>query len=236
MIYLYHLLTTLVSPIVVLLFPAYALFRMNKRKGIGHHFGRVPVAPEPEKKTLWIHALSVGEAVAAAPFLRRVREQRPGLRLVVSVTTDAGYTTALAKLDFVDRIFFHPLDCLPFSLAAIRRIRPDLFVLTDTGFWPGLLDLLTRRGTAVFVYNGRISERSLSRYLKIRSFMAPLFNRLTAICMQNETGRNALLQLGVEENRIRVLGDPKFDALEPLPEKERLRLRDIFKIHPEYLV
>ena len=107
-----------------------------------HHFGFAPRRKNVEGKTIWLYALSLGEVKAAAPVLKNIHEKNPNLKIVISVTTDSGYEGALEHLKMAENIFFHPLDCLPFIWLAISRIQPDLFVVTDTGFWPGLIDQL----------------------------------------------------------------------------------------------
>jgi len=191
-----------------------------------NHFGLVPAPSRASsQKTLWLFALSLGEVTAAAPVLKIIHEKHPDLRIVVSVTTDSGYDGALQKIPFADPIIFHPLDCLPFTLLALARIRPDCFVVTDTGFWPGLLDLLARRKTPALLFNGRLSGRSARRYQRLGSFSKNLFNRFRVLGMQSETGKTAFQSLGVDPSRLKVIGDPKFDALVVVPENERKKLR-----------
>ena len=158
-------------------------------------------------------------------MLKILRDERPDLRIVVSVTTDSGYDGARQKIPFADQIIFHPLDCLPFTVNALNRIRPDLFVVTDTGFWPGLLDLLARRKIPSILFNGRISKRSQRRYQLLKSVSKKLFNQFTVLCMQNEYGSDALRELGVDPSRLRVIGDPKFDALVEVSDEERNKVR-----------
>jgi 3-deoxy-D-manno-octulosonic-acid transferase len=147
MIFLYHLLSLFLAVLLVPLFSLSALFSKHKWKGLAHHFGWVPAKTRQSEKTLWLHALSMGEVIAAAPVLKLLRGQNPDLYIALSVTTDSGYETA-HKLDFIDSVFFHPLDCLPFTQLALCRINPDLYVVTDTGFWPGLIDLLHKKKRA----------------------------------------------------------------------------------------
>lgn len=224
--WVYHILSTLTAFIAVPCFAVYSILTNSKRRGLWHHFGFVPALPESaEKKTLWIYALSLGEVTAAAPVLKIIHQKRPDLRLVVSVTTDTGYDGARQKISFAEQIFFHPLDCLPFTLTALNRIRPDVFVVTDTGFWPGLLDLLAGREIPALLFNGRISQRSFTRYQMLGFLSKNLFDGFRLLCMQSEGGKESLKKLGVEADRLKVIGDPKFDALETVPEGDRREIR-----------
>jgi len=235
--FFYHLLSTLLAVLVAPVFLIYSLATKSKRRGLMNHFGLVPSASgATPKKTLWVFALSLGEVTAVAPVLKIIHEEHPDINLVVSVTTDTGYDGAVQKIPVADRIIFHPLDCLPFTLIALSRIRPDCFVVTDTGFWPGLLDLLSRRKTPACLFNGRLSRRSFKRYQGLGSFSKNLFHRFRVLGMQSEQGRDALLSLGVDPSRLQVLGDPKFDALARVPENERKNIRAQLGIAEENLV
>ncbi|MGY8760893.1 MAG: 3-deoxy-D-manno-octulosonic acid transferase, partial [Nitrospinaceae bacterium] len=229
MIYFYHLLSLFVSILLLPLFSLIALPSKHKRKGLAHHFGWVPATKISGRKTLWLHALSMGEVVAATPVLKLVREHNPGLTIALSVTTESGYTTAL-KMNIADNVFFHPLDCLPFTLLALKRINPNLHVVTDTGFWPGLIDLLHRKKTPILLFNGRISEKSARRYLIAGSLFKDTFQKFHHLGMQNNNGEKAALNLGVTPERIEVMGDPKYDAQQPLTDEEKKQLRKTFKL------
>lgn len=230
MIFLYHLLSLIASFFLVPLFSLVTLFSQHKR--LIHHFGWVPIKKKPGAKTIWLHALSMGEVVAATPVLKQLREQNPELYIALSVTTDSGYATAL-NLDMVDSLFFHPLDCLPFSQLALSRINPDLYIVTDTGFWPGLIDLLHRKNIPALLFNGRISERSAKRYLRVGSLFKETFQKFNRLCMQNTNGEKAVLALGAKQDQIEVIGDPKYDALQPMSNEEKEQLRQAFKLEVE---
>ena len=212
-------------------FTVYSLATGKKRRGLKHHFGWVPkVEKKPGQKLVWLHALSLGEVNGAAPVLKIIREKRPNIAIAVSVTTDAGYDAAQRMLPFVDHIFFHPLDSWPFINRALDRIQPDLYVLTDTGFWPSMLMSLKERRIPPMVFNGRISEKSQKRYKQIATMVKPLLQSFAVICMQSERGRTTIQELGAPSQRVRIVGDTKFDALQVVPSAERLRIRERFRL------
>ena len=227
MIYFYHFLSLFVATLLVPLFSLIALFSKHKWKGLSHHFGWVPKSPC--KKILWLHALSMGEVVAIMPVLKHVRKQNPELYIALSVTTDSGYEAAL-KMNIVDRVFFHPLDCLPFNQLALSRINPDLYVVIDTGFWPGLIDLLHKKNTLIFLFNGRISERSAQLYFSAGSLFKDTFQKFHRLGMQSSNGEKTAQMLGVNRKRIEVMGDPKYDAQQLPTYEEKERLRKTFKL------
>ncbi len=233
MIILYHLLSLLLTILLVPLFALASLSSKHKRKGLIHHFGWVPAKKtEPGEKTLWLQALSMGEVIAATPVLKLLREKNPELYIALSVTTDSGYETA-HKLDFIDSVFFHPLDCLPFTQLALCRIRPDLYVVTDTGFWPGLIDLLHRKNIPALLFNGRISERTARRYLLAGPLFKQTFQKFHRLYMQSTNGEKAVFELGVDREQVEVIGDSKYDALQAMTDNEKKQLRKNFKLEAE---
>ena len=224
----YHILSLLVAVVMVPVFTTLAVFSKHKFKFLRHHFGFVPTIKKGESKILWLHALSLGEVKAAAPVLKNLHNKSPYLKIVVSVTTDSGYEGAVEHLKIADKIFFHPLDCLPFTYLALSRIKPDLYIVTDTGFWPGLTDQLHKQNTPQILFNGRISHRSAKGYLKAGSLFKTMFQQFNRLCIQNKNSEQAAAALGVDPDKVEVIGDPKFDSLQPLIVEDRNRLRKTF--------
>ena len=224
----YHILSLLVAVVMVPVFTTLAVFSKHKFKFLRHHFGFVPTIKKGESKILWLHALSLGEVKAAAPVLKKLHNKIPYLKIVVSVTTDSGYEGAVEHLKIAEKIFFHPLDCLPFTYLALSRIKPDLYIVTDTGFWPGLTDQLHKQNTPQILFNGRISHRSAKGYLKAGSLFKTMFQQFNRLCMQNKNSEQAAAALGVDPDKVEVIGDPKFDSLQPLTVEDRNRLRKTF--------
>ena len=144
MIFFYHVFSVFAMLVVVPCFVLYSLFSRNKWRRLNDHFGLVSLsdATENTQKTIWFHALSLGEVVGVTPTIRLLKKNRPQDRIVVSVTTDSGFEAAKKKLSDVDGVFFFPLDCFMFTWTAIKKINPDLFVLVETGFWPGFIHVL----------------------------------------------------------------------------------------------
>jgi len=227
---LLKVISKIASLVLMPAFTIYSLATGKKRRGLKHHFGWVPkTVKKPGQKLVWLHALSLGEVNGAAPVLKIIREKRPSIVIAVSVTTDAGYDAAHRMLPFADYIFFHPLDSWPFINRALDRIKPDLYVLTDTGFWPSMLMSLKERRIPPMVFNGRISEKSQKRYKQIATMVKPLLQSFAVVCMQSERGRTTIQDLGAPPQRVRIVGDTKFDALQVVQQAERVRIRERFR-------
>lgn len=162
--------------------------------------------------TIWIHALSVGEVTSALPLVKGIREQLCPVQIIFTVTTRSGRVLAERLIaPHVDLVLFSPLD-VP---CAIRRyldaIRPDMFILVETDFWPNWLRLLKRRKVPMLLVNGRISAKSFAAYRRFLFFFRPMFCCFDLLSMQTTHDRDAMLALGIPAERLAVLGNLKYD-------------------------
>jgi len=178
------------------------------RRGLDERFGRV--APRGEAPPLWLHTVSVGEAMAVAPLARELRQRRPAVPLLVSTVTETGRGVAEARLP-ADRFIFFPLD-FPWSVGrALDSIRPRLVLLTETELWPNFLRACAVRHVPVVVINGRISPRSFPRYRRVRRWFKSVLEDVTLFCMQSAADAERIQLLGAPPERVRILGNLKYD-------------------------
>ncbi|MDH3347965.1 MAG: 3-deoxy-D-manno-octulosonic acid transferase [Desulfobulbaceae bacterium] len=172
---------------------------------------------------IWIHALSVGEVTSAVPLVRCIYESRPDITVIFSATTSAGRRIANKCIaPYVTEVIDGPLDFLFTIKRYIHAIRPSLFVLVETDFWPNWLNILHLHGIPTMLVNGRISEKSWKAYTRLRLFFKSMFRTFTLISMQTKEDSNKMIKLGVEPNRIAILGNLKYDTalyLQSIPEK-----------------
>ncbi|MGA3264981.1 MAG: 3-deoxy-D-manno-octulosonic acid transferase [Terracidiphilus sp.] len=160
---------------------------------------------------IWLHAVSVGEVLAASRLVEELDRGLPGYRLVISTTTRTGQ--ALARERFGrKRVFYCPLD-LPWAVrATLKALQPRLLILAETEFWPNLLSGCFRRGIPVAVVNARISDRSWPRYRRLRRLWRPFLERLSRVMAQSETDAERLKAIGCSPRRVSVCGNLKFDV------------------------
>jgi 3-deoxy-D-manno-octulosonic-acid transferase len=193
------------------------------RAGLAERVGAAP-RTRGDRPVVWIHGVSVGEIKAAGTLIRRLRERRPELELVLSSTTPAG--NALARQLHPElRVVFYPLDFGPFPGRALDRIRPAAVLLVELEIWPMFLEAAAARSIPVAVINGRISEQSFRGYRRVRGLL-PQFDRIALYCVQDEAYRERLRALGVAPERIHVTGNMKYDSVRrhaPTPELASLR-------------
>ncbi len=205
------LLFVAVSPYLV-----YQAVRYRKYVGsLPERLGLLPVSLNLDREpSIWIHAVSVGEALTARAIAGDLKARYPHLRLFVSTTTMTGQQVARRQFPMADGIFYFPLDLGFVVRRVLDVVRPRLFVMMETEIWPNLLRTCRARGIRTVVINGRISARSYPRYRLVR----PLFRRVLGLvdrfCVQGEETRGRLVALGAPADRIVVTGSLKFDALE----------------------
>lgn len=188
-------------------------YRNRTVKRLGFALGERPGGSKSGHPRIWVHALSVGEAASALDLVRELRRSYPGGIIVFSATSRAGESFARAALgEHVDCFVPFPFDLLWSVKRLVSWVDPDLFVLVETDFWPNFLRELKRRGIARVLVNGRVSEKSLTRYRRLRRLFRPLFNSFQVLAVQTEQDAAGMRQLGVDPARLAVLGNLKYDA------------------------
>jgi 3-deoxy-D-manno-octulosonic-acid transferase len=220
-LFLYHFAWTLTAGSLFPFLRMPTLTRLRRRL--------VSAVPAGERggKSIWIHALSVGEVISALPLVRTLKDVYPSEEIVFTVTTSQGEEIARRELAaHVKEIRVMPLDFWWPTKKIIREIRPKLFLLIETDLWPGLLHFLKQRGTATLLLNGRISPRALRSYRKAPVVVRQMYKDLDFCFMQTEFDRERLLQIGIQPQKLKVTGNVKFDHDSlTMTEAERLELR-----------
>jgi len=160
------------------------------------------------KKTIWIHAVSVGEVIAVSRLLRELSQQ---YEIILSTITDTGQKVAQERFkDCNVKIVYMPFD-IPWAInRALKRFNPVAIMLTETELWPNLIRIASKHIPVILV-NGRISDSSFKGYSKIKFFIKPLIKRLSLLCVQEEQYKDKFITLGAEERQIHVTGNMKFD-------------------------
>jgi len=194
------------------------LYRMVRhgryRRDIGQRFGAVPVRYGLQP-VIWVHGVSLGEVNAARTLVAELHSQLPDYQVVISTSTETGMAAArrLFELDHV--VFCWPLDFTFAVRRALKRMAPGLVVLVEGEIWPNFLAACNRRRIPVVVVNGRMSpDKGYPGYKKLGPLAARMFNRLTAIGVQNESYAESFRRLGARSEKLHVTGMMKFDSVE----------------------
>ncbi len=212
----------LYSAMLALALAAYSPFfflRRFGRGGYGHDFGQRLGRIEPglpAEPRCWIHAVSVGEAAAAAPLVRGIRGRWPALGIVVTTVTPTGARIVAGELGRVATHRYFPIDLPGPVRRALAAVRPRFFVGMETELWPNFLRALASRGVPSMIANGRISDRSFKRYQLVRPLVARMLARITVFAMQSEEDARRIIALGAPAERVVVTGNLKTDLV-PAP-------------------
>jgi 3-deoxy-D-manno-octulosonic-acid transferase len=209
--YLYSALLYALFPLVLLRMlwrsrqaPAY-------RRRLGERFGLFPAEFDKAMPAIWVHAVSVGEVLAATPLIEQLLQDYPGYRLLVTTTTPTGSQQVLDN--FAGRVFhvYAPWD-LPGSVHRfLARTQPGLLLLLETELWPNLLHGCRQAGCKVLLANGRLSEKSARGYARLGALSRGLFAGLDKVACQSRTDGDRFLALGLPPEALCVTGNLKFD-------------------------
>ncbi len=207
--FFYTLIYSLFIPLVVARLWWRGRLNPGYRQRIAERFGLIHGA---RANGLWVHAVSVGETLAAAPFIDDFRKRYPDLPVTVTTTTPTG-SDQVRRL-FGDDVFhvFLPYDLPWIWQLFLKRLAPGLLVVMETELWPNLLAACERRKIPVMLANARLSEKSARGYTKFSALTAPMLKRLSLVAVQNATDGQRFLSLGLPESRLEVTGSVKFDV------------------------
>ncbi|PMQ12004.1 3-deoxy-D-manno-octulosonic acid transferase [Pseudomonas sp. AD21] len=184
--------------------PAYA-----KRIGERFSYGM----PSLQPGGIWVHAVSVGESIAAAPMIRALLQRYPQLPITVTCMTPTGSERIQALFAHEPRIqhCYLPYD-LPCAAARfLDRARPKLAVIMETELWPNHIHQCARRGIPVALANGRLSERSARGYGRFSKLTAPMLAEMSLFAVQTEAEAQRFRDLGARPETVEVTGSIKFD-------------------------
>ena len=204
------------------LLPGY-LWRMVRRGDFRARFGQRLGWYSPETRArlaagpprLWLQAVSVGEMLVALKFIAALREQAPGLRLVLSTTTTTGFRLAEARAGRDVEVVYSPIDLLPIVRKAFRVLRPAALVIVDGGLWPNQLWEARRRNLPTAVVNARLSPRSERRFRRFPRVGKTIFDLLGLVCVSEPVDVARWTTLGVPARNVRYTGSIKFDDQNP---------------------
>ncbi len=207
---------------LLLYLPCAVWRRRLPHAGWSMRLGRYPssvTAAVEGRSSLWIHAVSVGEVLAARPLIRALAQRDPDTPLVLSTITAGGLHVARQQPNVIPVLF--PLDVSRCVHRAFEVVRPRALLLMESELWPNVIRVAHASHVPIAVVNGRMSERAFRRYQRIRPLATPLLLQIERFLMQTDIDARRVQQLGVPAQRIQVVGSLKWDAslgARPTPE------------------
>ena len=197
----------------------WVLLSRKRRTNLPERLGLRGVPPPTSadgRPTVWVHAVSVGETLAAVPLLRLLRRRISYVRQIITSVTLTGRETAVKSLYGVtDEGFYFPFDLPGLCGRFLDRLRPDVVVIVETEIWPNFIAACARRGVPVVIVNGRLSQRSFAGYMRFRWFFAPILRTLRTISAQTAEDAERFIELGAPRANVTVGGNLKFDVSPP---------------------
>jgi 3-deoxy-D-manno-octulosonic-acid transferase len=204
----YEVLLYLVSAITLPFFLVAGILRGKYLSNFRERIGRYRTRPRAHD--LWLHAVSVGEAIAARPVMTAIERMRPDTSLVVTTTTITGQTQARRLFPHATVTYF-PFD---FTFAVKRFLdhhQPRAFATMETEIWPNATRLGRARGTRMLLANGRISDRSYPRYRFFRFVVGRVLRQYDRILAREELDRERFVAIGAPREIVETTGNVKFD-------------------------
>src|SRR5262250_1003117 len=207
-----------------------AIFNRKYVGGLRQRLGLLPDMPPDAlndkwgsglRPAVWVHAVSVGETLAAKPLIAALRARFPRHRLIVSTTTATGQAVARSRLTEADWVCYFPFDWGFSVRRALDAIRPRAVILMESELWLNFLSECEAREVPVIVANGRVSDRSFARSRKFGFFVRRLYGLVTRFAMQSRLDAERAIALGAPAERVAVSGNLTFE-IEDAPDSPKI--------------
>jgi len=206
-------------------------YRESSQGMLGMGVPSRPWTKDASRNNLWLHAVSVGEVVAGKAILSEWVKRESNTRILASTVTETGQQKARELLTEAERVIYYPLD---FSFVVQRFLNlynPQVYIMMETEIWPNFLREAGARGVKIFLANGKLSDTSFSRWMRVKKLFQGTFDAITAACVQTERDREKFEELLGRPDHILVTGNCKFDSSgSPLSPKEKAEILSRLKI------
>jgi len=202
---LYYLLLPLVFARLLWRSKKAPLYRKRWAERLG--FFKAPA----QTNSLWLHSVSVGETIAAAPLIKQIQQAYPDLPITITTMTPTG--SERVKALFGDSVFhvYVPYDTPAAVRRFLKKVQPKLALIMETELWPNLIDQCARQQLPVLVANARLSERSAKGYGRFPKLTRPMLQQVSCIAAQTEADGQRFIELGLAVEKLQVTGSVKFD-------------------------
>jgi 3-deoxy-D-manno-octulosonic-acid transferase len=197
-----------ITPTVVYRMVRYGRYRV----GWSNRFGKITRKDPALKKCIWLHAVSLGEVNAAKTLVEELENRFSDFEIVISTTTDTGFARATAVFGANYKVFYFPLDFSCIMRRAFHGIQPAVCLLMELEVWPNFVLIADQLHIPVVVVNGRMSDKSFSRYKKIKPFAKEIFRKLSLILAQTDEYAQRFTEIGCPLKKVFVTGSLKYDT------------------------
>ena len=202
--------------LVALAITPWVVYRMVRYRrylaGWSHRFGRIIRKDPALTKCIWLHAVSVGEVNAAKTIVKELENRFGNYEIIITATTDTGFARATEIFGTNHKVFYFPLDFSWIMRRVFRNIQPTICLLMELEVWPNFVQIAHRLHIPVVVVNGRISDKSFSRYKKVKPVAESIFQKLSLILAQTDQYAQRFKEIGVPKKKVVVTGSLKYDT------------------------
>lgn len=207
---LYTILLYLATPFILMRLLWRSLRQSAYRKRISERFALFPKLNA--QKSIWIHAVSVGETHAALPLIKSILTTFPNYEVVVTNTTPTG-SNEIQKFSYKKISYFYtPFDLPGVIKRFLKKTQPSLCIIMETELWPNLLHYTHKNQIPILLANGRLSDRSVAGYLRIPSLCKQMMECISTVAAQTKADGDKFLRLGLAPNKLLISGNIKFDT------------------------
>ena len=197
---------------------------------------RLGFAPHIRGTVIWVHAVSVGETIAAAPMVRRLLARDPAITILMTAMTDTGMAQAMKMFGDQVQYAYAPYDTPGAIRRFLDRTNPNILVIMETEIWPNMISQSRARRVPVFLINARLSERSARGYERVKRLVAPIVRSISWVAAQAEKDAERFRRIGVAACKVAVTGSVKFDVDIPgLVREASLQLRALLSDRPVWI-
>lgn len=204
----------------------------KRRKNLGARLGKnFPEIHKGKDRLVWIHAVSFGETKAIAPLIKLLRQSHPQLKILLSSATETGHNEGKKTIPEANWHVYLPFDFAYIIKPIVKRVAPDLVVLTETDFWLNFQESAKESGAQIVVVNGKLSERSFNRLRKVPSFTKRLFGSIDHFFLQAKVYETRFNKLGIPTSKLSVTGNIKLDSSQIAPQTSTLPILTLGSTH-----
>jgi 3-deoxy-D-manno-octulosonic-acid transferase len=203
--------------LLIFFFPKFLIdffIRGKYRKSL---FARLhPEVPKDIKKpVVWLHGVSMGETRALSTLVPYIRKAHPDAFIFITTVTETGQEQAEKCIPDANAIQYLPLDFSWIIKSFVQMLKPKLLILVEGDYWYNLMREVKQTNGSIVVVNGKMSEKSMKRYLFFKSLSHSLFSSIDHFCLQSESYLSRFLKLGIPPEKIAITGNLKFDIPSP---------------------
>ena len=217
----------------------YSICTGRYREGLGQRLGFLGGEWKNHGRILriWVHGASVGEVKLAGLLIKELAAILPEADFVLSTMTEQGMEIARKQEDDKVHCIYAPLDLIGIVDRVVRKIQPTVYICLETELWPALLLQVKKSGHKLIILNGRIGEGSFKRYQLTKGLMKKILACFSMISVIRQSDANRFISLGAEPEKIRVLGNAKYDQnTGSLATKSKEQYRNWLNLHTDQLL